>query len=545
MTYIVLARRWRPQQFNELIGQEHVSKTLANAIETGRIAHSYIFAGPRGIGKTTTARILAKALNCEKGPTSTPCDACSPCQSIIKGNSLDVLEIDGASNRGIDEIRNLRENIRFTPSQGKYRIYIIDEVHMLTKEAFNALLKTLEEPPKHAIFIFATTEIFRVPATILSRCQRFDFKRIAINTIIDQLQRICAAENIQVEVDALLQIAKKADGSMRDAQSILDQIISYSGEKISAAQVGTALGIIDQELYFKFTDKIRQRDINALLLLCQQVNSEGYDLGEFLTGFEEHFRNLLVAKSLRSMELIHVAEHFHQQYLQESQNFDISDLLMYLQIIADIQKEFKWTLQPYLKFELAMLKMAQSPSALDIEKLLDKLNLLKKKADQPKSIAHSVSSTPAPAPPPTVDAKAGEAVSFNFSLAGIQQVWPQLVDKFRQTKVNLGNAMEFGTPDKLEDSILTVRYESIDSFHNTWLNKNKKHVEDALGNIFKQAVHIETQLQNNPDAQPRKSATATVAEDKRDLHKLMKEDELLNKLINDLGLELTRGGNNS
>jgi DNA polymerase-3 subunit gamma/tau len=260
MTYIVLARRWRPQQFNELIGQEHVSKTLANAIETGRIAHSYIFAGPRGIGKTTTARILAKALNCEKGPTPTPCDACSPCQSIIKGNSLDVLEIDGASNRGIDEIRNLRENIRFTPSQGKYRIYIIDEVHMLTKEAFNALLKTLEEPPKHAIFIFATTEIFRVPATILSRCQRFDFKRIAINTIIDQLQRICAAENIQVEADALLQIAKKADGSMRDAQSILDQIISYSGEQISSAQVSTALGIINRNS-FQVQRERRQRDI--------------------------------------------------------------------------------------------------------------------------------------------------------------------------------------------------------------------------------------------------------------------------------------------
>jgi DNA polymerase-3 subunit gamma/tau len=532
----VLARRWRPQQFNDLIGQEHVSKTLANAIESGRIAHSYIFAGPRGIGKTTTARILAKALNCEQGPTTTPCDTCSPCQSIIKGTSLDVLEIDGASNRGIDEIRNLRENIRFTPSQGKYRIYIIDEVHMLTKEAFNALLKTLEEPPRHAIFIFATTEIFRVPATILSRCQRFDFKRIPIKTIIDHLQRICAAENIQVEPDALLQIAKKADGSMRDAQSILDQIISYSGEKISAVQVNTALGIINQELYFKFTEKIRQRDNNALLLLCQQVNSEGYDLGEFLAGFEEHFRNLLVAKSLQSVELIHVAEHYHQQYLQESKNFDLSDLLMYLQIIAEMQQEIKWTLQPYLKFELGLLKMAQSPSSLDIEKLLDKLNLLKKKADQSGSAAHQA------APSPAAETIMEEPVSFNFSLDGIQQLWPQLVDRFRQTKVNLGNAMEFGIPDKLENSILTVRYDSIDSFHHTWLNKNKKHVEDALGDIFKQSVHIETELQSNPDQQPRKSSTA--ADNKRDLHKLIKEDELLNKLITDLGLELTRGGNN-
>ena len=233
MSYVVIARRWRPQQFDEIIGQEHVSKTLSNAIANERIAHSYIFTGPRGVGKTTTARILAKALNCEKGPTATPCNDCASCKSITLGNSLDVLEIDGASNRGIDEIRNLRENIRYTPTQGKYKIYIIDEVHMLTKEAFNALLKTLEEPPEHALFIFATTEIHKVPATILSRCQRFDFRRIPLKTIMEHLQNICTQDKIDIEEEALLQIAKKADGSMRDSQSILDQIISYSGQRVT------------------------------------------------------------------------------------------------------------------------------------------------------------------------------------------------------------------------------------------------------------------------------------------------------------------------
>jgi len=530
MTYIVLARRWRPQQFSDIIGQEHVSKTLANAIETGRIAHSYIFAGPRGIGKTTTARILAKALNCEKGPTSTPCNTCSPCTSITKGTSLDVLEIDGASNRGIDEIRNLRENIRFTPSQGKYRIYIIDEVHMLTKEAFNALLKTLEEPPKHAIFIFATTEIFRVPATILSRCQRFDFKRIPIKTIIEHLQRICAAEKIQVEHDALLQIAKKADGSMRDAQSILDQIISYSGEQITAPQVNAALGIISQEFYFKFTEKIRQHDTNALLLLCQQVNSEGYDLGEFLAGFEEHFRNLLVSKSLNSTELIHVSEQYQDQYLQEIKNFEFPDLLMYLQIISDIQSASKWTMQPYLKFELGILKMAQAPASLDIEKVLEKLNLLKKKTE-PSQISRQD-----PPPIPAVANQMEETDTFTFSLEGMQQVWPQLVNKFRETKVNLGNALELGKPDKLENSILTVTYNSIDSFHHTWLNKNKRHVEEALLDIFKQSIRVETLIQPGVNPQVPKSGPAM---NKGSIHKLIKEDELLNKLIDDLGLELT------
>jgi len=249
MSYVVIARRWRPQQFNEIIGQEHVSKTLSNAIANNRIAHSYIFTGPRGVGKTTTARILAKAVNCEKGPTPHPCNECASCKAITVGNSMDVLEIDGASNRGIDEVRNLRENIRYAPTQGKYRIYIIDEVHMLTKEAFNALLKTLEEPPEHAMFIFATTEIHRVPATILSRCQRFDFRRIPLKTIMEHLRRICDGEKIDIQEEALLQIAKKADGSMRDAQSILDQLISFSGNKIAFEDVAQALGVIHQDLF--------------------------------------------------------------------------------------------------------------------------------------------------------------------------------------------------------------------------------------------------------------------------------------------------------
>ena len=243
MSYVVIARRYRPQQFKDIVGQEHITRTLSNAIANGRIGQAYIFAGPRGVGKTTTARILAMALNCENGPSPTP-DINSPiCQAIIKGKSMDVMEIDGASNRRIEEVRNLRDNINYAPSEGRYRIYIIDEVHMLTNEAFNALLKTLEEPPSHAVFIFATTEIHRVPPTILSRCQRFDFKRIPINTIIEQLKDICVNEKIDISADALMQIAKKADGSMRDGQSILDQIISFSGEKITIKEVEQASGL--------------------------------------------------------------------------------------------------------------------------------------------------------------------------------------------------------------------------------------------------------------------------------------------------------------
>ena len=379
LAYLVLARRWRPQQFSDIIGQDHVSQTLTNAIASERIAHSFIFAGPRGVGKTTTARILSKALNCEKGPTIKPCNECSNCVSITKGNSLDVLEIDGASNRGIDEIRNLRENIHYAPTQGKYKIYIIDEVHMLTKEAFNALLKTLEEPPSHVIFMFATTEIHRVPATILSRCQRFDFKRIPTNTIILHLKKMCETDKIEIEEDALLEIAKKSDGSMRDAQSILDQIISYSGDKITAAQVAEILGLIDIDLFFSFTSKIRENNLKDLLLLCQKVFSDGIDLGEFLVGFEEHFRNLLITKTLQNMEFIHVSESFKERYLKESKEFTENDILQYLQLIGEIQNSIKWSTQPQIKFEFGILKMAKMPSMVEIENILEKIDLIKKK----------------------------------------------------------------------------------------------------------------------------------------------------------------------
>ena len=380
MSYVVIARRWRPQQFDEIIAQEHVSKTLSNAIANNRIAHAYIFTGPRGIGKTTTARILAKALNCEKGPTPTPCNECSACLAITQGNSLDVLEIDGASNRGIDEIRNLRENIRFTPTMGKYRIYIIDEVHMLTKEAFNALLKTLEEPPSHALFIFATTEIHKVPSTILSRCQRFDFKRIPIKTIMGHLKHICDTDKIKAEEDALLQIAKKADGSMRDSQSILDQIISFSGDSIKFEDVAQALGVIHQDLYFKISDLILEKNLKEIILQTQEIFNSGYDLTEFLLGLEEHFRNILITISTGSTELIETSENYFKRYEEIAPKFNENDLIAILKIISDTTFSVKTSQQPHLKFELGLIKIAKLPSSKDIESLLDKLDLLKKKA---------------------------------------------------------------------------------------------------------------------------------------------------------------------
>jgi DNA polymerase-3 subunit gamma/tau len=523
MAYLVLARRWRPQQFSDIIGQDHVSQTLSNSIKSERIAHSFIFAGPRGVGKTTTARILSKALNCEKGPTSKPCNECSNCKSITKGNSLDVLEIDGASNRGIDEIRNLRENIHYTPSQGKYKIYIIDEVHMLTKEAFNALLKTLEEPPTHVIFMFATTEIHRVPATILSRCQRFDFKRIPTNTIIKHIQKMCTTDKIEIEKDALLEIAKKSDGSMRDAQSILDQIISYSGNNITASQVAEILGLIDLDLYFSFTSKIRESNLKELLLLCQKVFSDGIDLGEFLVGFEEHFRNLLITKTLQNMDFIHVSESFKSRYLNESKEFTDNDILQYIQLVGEIQNSIKWSTQPQIKFEFGILKMAKMPSMVNIENILDKINLLKKKTvDKPaqnKKLLESQIQYKSESFPDPIE---------------IQKNWQSFCDKIKATKISIGNALELGIPE-IDKNKLLVKYHKAHNFHLNILEKNKNVIEKIIKNEYNQLIHVKADIDESiPEPQLNKTINK-----EETIKQISKTDPLINKLINELGLELT------
>lgn len=526
MSYVVLARRWRPQQFSDIIGQEHVSTTLTNAISNDRIAHSFIFSGPRGVGKTTTARILAKALNCETGPTATPCNECSSCQSITTGNSMDVLEIDGASNRGIDEIRNLRENIRFSPSQGKYRIYIIDEVHMLTKEAFNALLKTLEEPPEHAVFIFATTEIHRVPATILSRCQRFDFKRMPVETIIGHLQHICKEDGINIQKDALLEIAKKADGSMRDAQSILDQIISFSGTDVSTDHVARALGIIDQEYFFKFSTGVREGNTKELLLLSRQLINDGVEIGEFLSGFEEHMRNLLVTLTVQSTEMINVSENWQQRFLDESKLFREEDLLHYIQQINDMQTALKWSSHPQMKFELGLLKMARMPSAVRIEELLEKIDLIKKKNKINTPAAGKV----APQSPPKM-----QKAPLSYEL--ICNKWPSVIQSIQSEKALLADAVSASKPYALEDSTLDVRFTKAHTFQYNMVLKNKRFIENQLANIVGHTLILECKIDESL-VEEKTVQTNTAKKDPNAIEKLKQSDPVLNKLIDELGLEL-------
>jgi DNA polymerase-3 subunit gamma/tau len=386
MSYQVTARKWRPMIFDDVVGQSHVTNTLRNAIASNRVAHAYIFSGTRGCGKTTTARILARSLNCLSPNNQNPDNTCEVCKEIIEGRGLDVIEIDGASNRGVEEIRNLRDSVRYTPTRGKYKIYIIDEVHMLTKEAFNALLKTLEEPPTHVVFIFATTEVHKVPMTILSRCQRFDFRRIAIEEIVNTLTTIANAENITIENDALMVIAKRADGSLRDAQSIFDQVRSFCGNDIKTAELLKAFNVVDQEIYFRVSDILRSHDTNGAIRLVDEINISGYDLREFVGGLTEHLRNLLIVHSTESTQLIEVSENYKKRYEKEANQFTEQDLLRYIKQTNELDQSLRWAAQPRYRLEAGLIQMAKMESSVQIGELLQQIDVLKKKISNNNSI---------------------------------------------------------------------------------------------------------------------------------------------------------------
>ena len=436
---------------------------------------------------------------------------------------MDVMEIDGASNRRIEEVRNLRDNINYAPSEGRYRIYIIDEVHMLTNEAFNALLKTLEEPPSHAVFIFATTEIHRVPPTILSRCQRFDFKRIPINTIIEQLKDICVNEKIDISADALMQIAKKADGSMRDGQSILDQIISFSGEKITLKEVEQAIGVINQEIFFDISDKIKEQNLKSILLLSRELFASGIDLMELLLGLEEHFRNMLVAASMNSVELLDVSDNFAARYQEQIGTFTENDLVGYLNIISQTLSEMKWAQQPFLKLELALVKMAKMPSAKNIEEILEKVELLKKKHLNDPRITETVT-------------LADDAQILD--LQKIKNFWPDVVSLIHASKPTLANVFQLV---RIKDFIIPDLYLTLtcNNGQKSIVEKNIIFIAQALEQVF--GIKIKPEISYDVQANGTDVGKTNNNEQHKDklkkFEKLKAKDPLFKKLVDEFGLE--------
>jgi DNA polymerase-3 subunit gamma/tau len=378
MSYLVLARKWRPQLFSEVIGQEHITETLKKAFEKGRLAHAYLFAGPRGCGKTTTARLLAKIINCEKPNRSEPDNECPSCLAISEGRHLDVIEIDGASNRGIDEIRDLREKISYAPSQGRSKIYIIDEVHMLTPQAFNALLKTLEEPPAHVYLVFATTEPHKVPATILSRCQRFNFKRLELKEIAGQLERICEMEKVKYEREALVLIARRAEGSMRDGESLLDQCLAASDGAVGLDLVRRVLGLVDSQLVIDLLKAVARRDRGAALALVERAVDSGLDLEELFLAYIEGLRNLLVMSvgGAASADVLDLSKSEVDELSAIAALLKTENLLYLFRAAARSYRELKMSAQPRYQLEAALAEAASWESAVELSELIRHIDSL-------------------------------------------------------------------------------------------------------------------------------------------------------------------------
>ncbi len=368
----VTARKWRPMRFDDVVGQDHVTRTLKNAVREGRLAHAYLFTGQRGCGKTTVARVLAKAINCPNAKTNDyePCNNCDVCKEITEGRSMDVSEIDGASNNGVDDVRSLRDNVKYPPLRGDYKVIIIDEVHMLSTSAFNALLKTLEEPPRHLVFIFATTEVQKVLPTILSRTQRYDFRRMQLEEIITRLRLIADTDSISIDDEALLVIAKKADGSMRDAQSIFDQVVAFCGKNVETQRVREALNLIDTDFFFEVSDAILGRNAAKAFELSQAISSRGYDIEEFFIGLLEHFRNLLTARLTGKSTLIEVSKVHQERYLNVSTELSEGDLIRLVRLGQNALEALKTSQQPRIILEVALVEMMMMERALELAQLM-------------------------------------------------------------------------------------------------------------------------------------------------------------------------------
>jgi DNA polymerase-3 subunit gamma/tau len=468
--YEVLARKYRPQTFSELAGQEHVSRTLQNAIDSGRVAHAFLFTGARGVGKTSTARIMAKTLNCEKGVTHEPCNVCPLCIEITKGTSTDVFEIDGASNNGVDDVRDLRDNIKYLPSHSRYRIIIIDEVHMLSTNAFNALLKTLEEPPEHVKFIFATTEPHKLPVTILSRCQRFDFKRVTLPKIIARLREIADKESVTVTDASLALIARKGDGSMRDSLTAFDQVLAFCGNNVHDDDVAALLGTIDRRLLAEVSAAVFSGDTQGVLAGVKQVDLVGYNMRQFCQELIEHFRNLLVIRSVKKPEdILDIAAAELEELQKQSLHITALDVQRRLTLLIKAESEMAYASFPRLIVEMALLKAALLAPLVPIQELIDKIKSLETAAVHTPSLPWEAPRSITPAAPPAHQQTAASAsgapahqappaASPQPEATGGHADWGRFVAFVIEKDRQLGSVLEHGSPLKQEPGVMEIGF---------------------------------------------------------------------------------------
>ena len=526
MSYKVLSLKYRPQNFLEVVGQEHVTQTLVNAFKKDRVGQGYIFTGPRGVGKTTTARILAKGLNCKDSKNGNPCNKCTICDEITEYRNLDVLEIDGASNRGIEEIRNLRELIKFTPMNSLYKIFIIDEVHMLTNQAFNALLRTLEEPPPHGKFIMCTTDIHKVPDTIISRCQRFDFNRISINHIKESINSILLKEKIESDVESVEAIAAKSEGSMRDALSILDQVIAFSESKINFKDVENILGLVSSEIYFRLTDSIKDKNAELLLETLTEIRKGGIPVDDVVKGLNVHIRNLMYASLNDGVNILDISDDLKNEYIESSKLWDVRDLLRITEVINDLEVKISRSNQPYIMFEITALKLLEMDQTVFIEDLLnqspattdfgEKKNKVNNNNDTPREVDKKIKVDTSKSDvldnsdeinkidknreadtnisddlednADRLKSKNNEEDVSILDIDFIKSEWLNIVTMVTNIRTSIGIVMEHSMPIKIEKNILKVGVYNQPKFSLDLINKNKQVIEEITSKQLKNTV---------------------------------------------------------
>jgi DNA polymerase-3 subunit gamma/tau len=562
MSYLVLARKWRPQTFAEIVGQEHVSRTLTNAIRSDRVAHAFLFTGVRGVGKTTAARILAKALNCEHGPTPTPCNRCGNCQEITAGNAVDVLEIDGASNTGVDDVREIIENVRYQPAKSRFKIYIIDEVHMLSTSAFNALLKTLEEPPAHVKFIFATTDPHKVPHTIHSRCQRYDFKRIPPRVVAERLAEIARSEEVSISARALFTIAREGEGSMRDAQSLLDQAIAFAGKTISDADVANALGVADRQLLFAVADALVERDPARALELLNELFQYGHDMRRFARELLTHFRNLAVARLVPGEDLLSdLSEEERAEAARQAEKMGAEDLDRAFRMLLETEAEVARVPYPKLVLELALIKIATMPPVVSLDAVLDRLDEIERgtaaaphaatgsQRDLQRPRAAAAGGVQAAVPPSAQPATTRSPVRGGSGPAAAlaeappaepahaaARGWDEFLQYIAKEKVTLLAYVQNSVPPRLDGPELALRVPKGYYYDYLAQRDHARLVEDLAARFFGRRVRV-TVTAIDPSEQEA-AASAVAAASPADLHAAALENPVVRAAVEILGGEV-------